>query len=105
MNKIAIIGDRESIKGFAAIGISTVPCDVDDTAAQKFNELCSGEYGIVFITEELARHLEEEIAKYDNKFIPAIIPLTGVKNNNGIGMDRLKASVEKAVGSDIIFNK
>ena len=105
MVKIAFFGDRESIKGFAAVGINTFPCDDLANAKSIFKELCAGEYGVIYITEELALELESEIAEFDEKFLPAIIPLPGVKNNNGIGVNRLKASVEKAVGSDIIFSK
>ncbi len=105
MVKIAFFGDRESIKGFAAVGINTFPCDDLANAKSAFKELCAGEYGVIYITEELAAELETEIAEFDEKFLPAIIPLPGVKNNNGIGVNRLKASVEKAVGSDIIFSK
>ncbi len=105
MVKIAFFGDRESIKGFAAVGINIVPCDDIQKAAEQFKTLISGDYGIIYITEELAAVLSEEILRLDEKFLPAVIPLPGVKGNNGIGIDRLKASVEKAVGSDIIFNK
>lgn len=105
MVKIAFMGDSESIKGYAAVGINIFPCSGVKEAEDCFKALCNGDYGIIYITEELAQELSEEIAKYDEKFMPAIIPLPGVKNNNGIGISRLKASVEKAVGSDIIFNK
>lgn len=105
MVKIAFFGDRESIKGYAAVGINIFPCDDISRASEQFKALCGGDYGIIYITEELAAELSDEIARFDEKLLPAIIPLPGVKNNNGIGIDRLKASVEKAVGSDIIFNK
>ncbi len=105
MVKIAFFGDRESIKGFAAVGINIFPCAGAEEAREQFKSLCSGEYGIIFITEEYASLLSDEISKFDEKMLPAIIPLPGVKNNNGIGISRLKASVEKAVGSDIIFQK
>jgi V/A-type H+-transporting ATPase subunit F len=105
MAKIAFFGDSESIKGFAAIGVHTAVCDDPAGAAECFKALISQDYGIIYITEELAAELSEEIEKLDESFLPAVIPLPGVKNNNGIGISRLKASVEKAVGSDIIFNK
>lgn len=105
MVKIAFFGDIESIKGYAAVGINIIPCEDENHAAVQFKDIINGDYGVVFITEELAGKLSEEIDKLDEKFLPAVIPLPGVKNNNGIGIKRLKASVEKAVGSDIIFNK
>jgi V/A-type H+-transporting ATPase subunit F len=36
--------------------------------------------------------------------LPAIIPIPGVSANTGMGMRNVKKSVERAVGSDIIFN-
>ena len=36
--------------------------------------------------------------------LPAVIPIPGVRGNTGIGTKRLSSFVEKAVGSDIIFN-
>ncbi|MBO5200002.1 MAG: V-type ATP synthase subunit F [Clostridia bacterium] len=105
MVKIAVFGDYESIKGYAAVGMNAIPCEDPSTAREQFKTLTSGDYGIIYVTEELAVLLAEEIANLDDKFLPAVIPIPGVKNNNGIGISRLKASVEKAVGSDIIFNK
>ncbi len=105
MVKIAFLGDRESVKGFACVGITVFPCENAEAAEKTFKQISDGEYGIIYITEEYALALSELIEKFDEKPSPAIIPLPGVKNNNGIGITRLKASVEKAVGSDIIFNK
>lgn len=104
MVKIAVLGDAESIKGFASVGLDIFSTDLK-TAKETFKKLVSGDFGVIYITEEIAAELKEEIAEFDEKMLPAIIPIPGVKNNNGIGLARLKASVEKAVGSDIIFNK
>lgn len=104
MVKIAVMGDNESIKGFSSVGLDIFPVD-ENSAKSTFKKLSSADFGIVYITEEYASLLAEEIAEFDEKMLPAIIPIPGVKNNNGIGLSRLKASVEKAIGSDIIFNK
>ena len=104
MVKIAVMGDSESIKGFSCVGLSLFPVDFKDAKAT-FKKLAAGDFGIIYITEEMAEFLIEEIKEFDEKMLPAIIPIPGVKNNNGIGLKRLKASVEKAIGSDIIFNK
>ena len=87
---IAVIGDSESIKGFAAIGMDIYPC--------------GDNYAVIFITEEMFGLVEKERKKYEERLIPAVIPIPGVKGNTGIGIKRLSSFVEKAVGSDIIFN-
>ena len=35
--------------------------------------------------------------------LPAVIPIPGVHGNTGAGLERVRACVEKAVGSDILF--
>ena len=105
MTKIAFIGDIDSIKGFSAVGLDIYPCNDFEEASKQLKSLSSGEYGIIYITEEFFDMLKKEISKYDEMITPAIIPIPGVKNNSGAGMKRLSKSVEMAVGSDIIFGQ
>lgn len=105
MVKIAVLGDAESVKSFAAAGLDIFPCDDDSVAHEKFKKIADSGYGVIYVTEHLADILSEEIAVTDKKISPAVVPIPGVVGNTGIGMARLKAAVEKAVGSDIIFNK
>ena len=44
-----------------------------------------------------------EIEKYKEQLLPAIILIPGIAGNTGAGVRSVKASVEQAVGSDIIF--
>ena len=109
MADIAVIGDAESIKGFAAVGLKIFPCEDADEAQNALKKLVNEGCAVVYITEEFASLLSvehmKEIAKLDEALLPAVIPIPGVTGNTGIGVNRLKSSVEKAVGSDIIFNK
>ena len=103
MYKIAVLGDRDSIYGFASLGLDTFA--VADTAegGKKLRQLAEAEYAVIYITEALAAQLEAEIDKYREVPLPAIIPIPGVSGNNGMGIKSVKKSVEQAVGSDIIF--
>ena len=104
MYRAAVLGDTESIKGFAAVGLDIYPCEDATQAASLFRQLAAGEYGVIFVTEEWAQKLDKEIREISGQMLPSVIPIPGVKGNNGIGVRRLKESVERAVGSDIIFN-
>lgn len=104
MYKIGVIGDRDSILGFSALGLDIFP----ETDAQRARETLQGMvrdgYAIIYITESLASQLEQELLKYANQKLPAIIPIPAASGNTGIGMRQVKRYVEQAVGSDIIFN-
>ncbi len=105
MYKVAVMGDYDSIYGFAAVGLSTFPVEEDHAAAAKtLKKLAEDEYAVIFITESLAALLDEEIEKYQEQATPAIILIPGISGNTGQGIAQVKKSVERAVGSDIIFN-
>lgn len=104
MYKVAVLGDRDSIYGFAAIGLDTYPVTDTEQAAKLLKELADSQYAVIYITESLQAVLESEIDKYTSERLPAIIPIPGVSGNTGMGMRNVKKSVERAVGSDIIFN-
>ncbi len=103
MYKVAVLGDRDSIYGFAALGLDVFYADNSLKGAELFKEITNGDqYSIVYITEQLASSLTQEIEKFSYKPTPAIILIPGVKGNTGEGIRAVKKSVEKAVGSDIL---
>ena len=57
---------------------------------------------MVYITEQLAQHMEEDIAKYKDSLTPAIILIPGRDGTLGIGMRGVHSAVERAVGADIL---
>lgn len=106
MYKIAVMGDRDSIYGFAAVGLIPFPITDKEMASKKLQELVeSGEYAVIYVTEALAEDLDKEINHYSHRKMPSIILIPGVFGNTGKGIMQVKKSVEQAVGSDIIFNK
>ncbi|WP_274941684.1 V-type ATP synthase subunit F [Chordicoccus furentiruminis] len=105
MYKIAVMGDYDSIYGFASLGLTVFPFADGQTeeAARTLHHLAQNEYGIIYVTEKLAAGLKKEIAKYAGQMTPAIILIPGVSGNTGAGVEGVKKSVEQAVGSDILF--
>ena len=105
MYKIAVLGDYDSIYGFATLGLDTFPVTAQEEAAQMLHKLATGGYGIIYITEAWAAQLKHEIARYQEEIIPAIIQIPGIAGNTGAGVAGVKKSVEVAVGSDILFSQ
>ena len=50
MYKIAVLGDYDSIFGFAALGLDTFAVQTREEAAEKLHQLAQGGYGIIYIT-------------------------------------------------------
>ncbi len=104
MYKIAVMGDYDSIYGFAALGLDTFPVKDNAEAAKELKTLATSGYAIIYITESLASALNQETDRYRSAMLPAIIPIPGISGNTGVGIANVKRFVEQAVGSDIIFN-
>lgn len=102
MYKIAAIGDKASIYGFASLGVEIFPVSGADEALTHFRKFADENYAVIYITESLAGELSEELEHFRERISPAFIPIPGVFGNNGIGMRSVSRSVEQAVGSDII---
>lgn len=105
MYKIGVIGDYDSIYGFATLGLSICPVKTREEAKDKLRQLAEGKYGIIYITEAVAAELTEIIAEYQERTLPAIIQIPGVSGNTGAGVENVKRTVEQAVGSDILFSQ
>ena len=103
MYKIAVMGDYDSIYGFGALGMETFPITEAEDGIRTLRTLAKSEYGIIYITEKLAKSIENEIEKYREMIMPAIIQIPGISGNTGMGIENIKKSVEQAVGSDILF--
>lgn len=102
MYKAAVIGDKESVAGFAALGLSVFPSSDAKSTSKLIRRLAQNDFAIIYITESAASEVHETIDKYRSSNLPAIILIPGIKNNTGEGMRMLHESVEKAVGSDIL---
>ncbi len=96
-NKIAIIGDLDSILGFKTLGIDIIPVVSVPAACASLDKAANEEYAIIYITEQYAVKMTEDIAKYREKKIPAIVPVPSILGNKNVGIEQLKESVKKAV--------
>lgn len=104
MSKICIIGDRDSVIGFMAVGFSVYEAKNSQTAAEILKSLAKNEENaIIFIVENYAKEIEDVISKYKDKPIPAIIPIPSREGSSGYGMESIKRASERALGADILF--
>ena len=100
--QIAVLGDKDSVMGFKALGLTVFPVDNAEQARHTLHRLAKEEYAVVYLTEQLAAQMEADIARYKDELTPAIILIPGKEGSLGLGMANIKKSVERAVGADIL---
>ena len=104
MLKIAVMGSRETVMGFKALGLDIFPVFGAEDAKATLRRLTrQGEdYAIIYVEEGVAKDLSAEIDRFKDSPTPAIILIPGREGPLGLGQSALKAAVERAVGSDIL---
>lgn len=102
MFKIAVIGDKDSVLAFKALGVDVFTVYRAEEARQTVDTIARERYGIIFITEQIASLIPDTIERYDNEIIPAVILIPSNQGTLDIGMSRINSNVEKAVGTNIL---
>ncbi len=106
MYRIAIIGERDSVMGFMAIGFSVFEAEDASAAARILHTLAKEDtYAIIFIVENYASRIPEDVARYKDAPLPAVISIPGRAGSDGSGMAAIRSAVERAVGADILFKE
>ena len=103
MYKIAVVGDYDSIYGFATLGLEICPAGNREEIRNTLRRLAEEDYGIIYITEAAAPEVESDLEVYQERMLPAVIQIPGVSGNTGAGVQGVRRTVEQAVGSDILF--
>lgn len=102
MYKVAVIGDKDSILAFKALGVEVYTAIDGSDAEKSIKDLAKKDFGVIFITEDLAKEIPSTIDKYRQEMTPAIILIPSNKGSMGIGLRDINKSVEKAVGANIL---
>lgn len=100
--QIAVLGDKDSVMGFKALGLTVFPVDNVEQARHTLHRLAREDYAVVYLTEQYAAGMEADVARYKDELTPAVILIPGKDGSLGIGMANVKSAVERAVGADIL---
>ena len=98
---------QSAIRILACLGILFLTnCASDKEEGEKvIRQLAKNNYAVISVTEDLAAQMDELLTKYKVRAYPAIIPIPTSAKSNGYGMKGIRADVERAIGTDILFNK
>lgn len=100
--KIGVVGDKDSVLAFKALGIDVFPVVDADDARKVIDGCAKNNYAVIFVTEQIAQKVEETVARYNEQMLPAVILIPSNQGSLNIGLKRISDSVEKAVGVNIL---
>ena len=102
MSSIAFIGDRDSVWGFAAFGISVRPVANAEEATEALEDVVRQGFPIVFVTEDVYEACSDEIARYRDQALPTVTVLPNTVGSRGLAATEIHQAVSAAVGADIL---
>lgn len=101
--KIAILGSKDSVRGFQALGVDTFEVSKVQQAQEQVQQVYnSDEYAVLFITEDWADQVRQTLEELPPKALPAVVAVPSQAGSTGAGLRNLSKIVEQAVGSDIL---
>ena len=62
--KVAVVGDRESVLGFRALGLEVATPKTPDEARNAVDRLAREGSAVIFLTERLAEQIPETVERY-----------------------------------------
>ena len=68
--KIAVLGDKDSVLGFKALGLDVFPAESAEEAKRTLHALAKENYAVVYLTEGYAAHMEGIMRKAGNNNLP-----------------------------------
>lgn len=99
---IAFLGSTDTVKGFLPLGVRPYPVETREAALEALKDCLRRKVAIVVVAEEIAQVLEHELRALRFCPTPAILVVPSMTMASGMGMERLRSLVEKAVGADIL---
>lgn len=101
---IAVVGDKDSVLAFKAIGLDVFPVSGEMEAREVVKNVART-YAVIYITDQIAEQIDSLLKRYKARPYPVVVPIPSAEGNSGFGMKGIKSDVEKAIGSDILFDK
>ncbi len=102
-DKIAVIGDRDTVTGFRMVGVreSSVPKGPDEIRKSLLDYFRDPEMGLIIITEPLATEVEETIIELSEAPVPVILLVPDRQGSTGAYETVLRELIRRAVGIEI----
>ena len=101
---LAIIGNGECVVAFKAGGVDAYFAD-DEKKARELLKKLAQPYKVIYVTDDLARSLDDIIQRTLENPYPVIVPVPGENGASGYAIEKMKEQAERALGVDVLFNR
>jgi len=99
--KVAVLGEKKLILAFKSLGIDTFGIEKDDDFKKAKEKIETNDYGVLFITETIARKYNKAMEEFYLRTLPAVLIIPGTEDDLKVGKVSLKKTIERALGSDL----
>ncbi len=103
MSEVAAIGGESILLPFRALGVKVFPAQDGREAEELLRNLVSREppFAVILVTEDLARDIMPAISEVARGGGVAISFIPGPGGSLGLGRERMRSLVRKAIGVDL----
>lgn len=105
MAKVAIIGDRTSVIGYRGLGLDAFDVRDTDAARKLWPDVLEQGYDVIFVTENVYGGMMDLIEEISEQATPAVAVIPPAGGGTGVGGERIKRVIEKAIGTDVLIRE
>ena len=102
-DKIAVIGSKDSILVFKAVGCDIFGVDSEQKTRLALNKAIAS-YKVILITDDYAKYVEDIIADTQTTAYPVVLVIPSGNKKSTYALDKINADVERALGVNILLN-
>jgi V/A-type H+-transporting ATPase subunit F len=105
MFRVAIVGDKGSVLSFRALGLNAYAIDKPEEVRDIWPQIIEEGYAVIFVTETLYLQIKDLLPVTDEGKTPIVLIIPEATGGTKLGVRRIKETVEKAIGVDIVSGK
>ncbi len=102
--KVAVLGHKEFVLPFSALGVDTFPVSGDDEIKENAREIINQRYALVVVAENIARVADEIFSTRIKEATPGVLVVPFTTESTGYATESLGRVLKLATGIDILQN-
>ena len=102
-DKIAVIGSKDSVLVFKAVGCDVFGVDSEHKTRVALNKAIS-QYKMILITDDYAKYVKDIISDTKTTAYPVVLVIPSGTRKSNYALNKINEDVEKALGVNILKN-